>query len=1360
MYDPDSPEDDWEWIEIYNNSAGTIDLTGYVVDNIDVSAHSIANISGGSIPMGESAVLYNADDINTTDFEDAWAPDINLIAVTNWAAMELGNDGDQLGIWASFPDYSGDHQTHANAINSVDYGAVNFPDPVGSSIYLTDLGLNNTDGNNWVSSTDDGSTPIGTGRQSKVAGTTNSGLDIGSPKPDVVVTSVDVPAAATYSQGEALEFVVNFSATVFVDFTFGTPFIPITIGSSVVEANYVPAAAAPQATFSYTVEAGDLDTDGIEVGAAIDPNGGTLQDDVGGKDIIPDLNNAGSTSGVLVDGVGPEVVSILRELPMQEFTNGDELFFRVTFNEDVAVPLDVSDFTLSGTSNGTINSVTAVTTNTVFDVEVIEVTQEGILDIDPLTSITDTEGNPFNGVITNEETFTIDQTAPVATVDNLITNDPTPELTGTIDDPDATIKVSVSGSTLFTATNKMDGTWTLPDDALAPPLGTGTHDVVLTGDDPAENGFNETFLDAIEVDLVVPMITVDNLITTDNTPELTGTIDDPSATIQVQVDGGTLFPATNNGDGTWTLPDNTITPPLPDGTFDVMAAATDAAENVGTDLSMDELTVDTTVPMVTVSSIEPDPTTNTTFDVTIDFTEPVSGFDISDIEVTNATLSNFSGATNPTFTVDVSPLLPGTVSVEVPADVAVDLIGNGNTASNVLTREFQSDRPTVAITSAESDPTNADPFSVTITFSEEVMNFVAGDIMVSNGTAPNLNISDNIVFTADISASVDGLVTVDVPENVAQDLSGNGNFAAAATFSITFDGTSPAVTISSTATDPTNLSPIPVTIDFDENVTGFEESDIMVTNGATSGFVMVSPNEYTVDVTPAADGTVTVDVPQNSAQDNAGNGNTAATTFSIESDRTAPTVTLSSTAPDPTEDAPIPITITFSEPVLNFVQGDLMVTNGTLSNFSGSGADYTADIDPSAPGTVTVDLPVNSARDVAENGNTAATFSIEFQGETPDTTDPVVTLSSSSSDIIFQPEFSVSIAFNETITGFELTDINVTNGTASNFMAISSAEYSVDITAIDFGLVTVTVPAGVAQDGAGNGNQAGSISRTYEQDATPPAITLSSNTGNPTNQDPIQFRIVFDEDIVGFESSDLMITNGNLLVITSPNPNEYFADVQPTTDGEVILSIPAGSVQDQAGNDNEAVSLSVTFDGTGPEIEISASPLSDGDYELTFSFSEPVQGFEEADIEVTNGEITAFELIDNISGSANISSTISSGDVTVSISAGTFTDIAGNDNEDPTTLIITITGTDFQELADVEIYPNPAVNYLSLEFGKATDFSSMKVEIYDIFGNRRLSLLPAYRSLRIDVRTYQSGIYLLRISDGRKLRIEKFQVVR
>lgn len=94
--------------------------------------------------------------------------------------------------------------------------------------------------------------------------------------------------------------------------------------------------------------------------------------------------------------------------------------------------------------------------------------------------------------------------------------------------------------------------------------------------------------------------------------------------------------------------------------------------------------------------------------------------------------------------------------------------------------------PTVSIMSSETGPTGVSPIPVTITFSEAVTGFALGDISVGNGNASNLQTSDNITFTVDVTPVTTGTVTVDVAANVATDGAGNDN-TAAAQFSIMFD---------------------------------------------------------------------------------------------------------------------------------------------------------------------------------------------------------------------------------------------------------------------------------------------------------------------------------------------------------------------------------------------------------------------------------------------------------------------------------------------------------------------------------------------------------------------------------------------
>ena len=120
--------------------------------------------------------------------------------------------------------------------------------------------------------------------------------------------------------------------------------------------------------------------------------------------------------------------------------------------------------------------------------------------------------------------------------------------------------------------------------------------------------------------------------------------------------------------------------------------------------------------------------------------------------------------------------------------------------------------------------------------------------------------------------------------NVLEDAAGNdmASFDTAgsitATNSSTVDTLQPTVLI----TGPTGVvtTAFSVTITFSENVTNFDASDVVVTHGAKSSFTG-SGTSYSVVITPQVGSLVTVAVGANAAQDNAGNGNVAATSLTV-----------------------------------------------------------------------------------------------------------------------------------------------------------------------------------------------------------------------------------------------------------------------------------------------------------------------------------------------------------------------------------------------------------------------------------------------------------------------------------------------
>ncbi len=163
---------------------------------------------------------------------------------------------------------------------------------------------------------------------------------------------------------------------------------------------------------------------------------------------------------------------------------------------------------------------------------------------------------------------------------------------------------------------------------------------------------------------------------------------------------------------------------------------------------------------------------------------------------------------------------------------------------------------------------------------------------------------------------------------------------------------------------------------------------------------------------------------------------------------TPPLVTISSGVPDITNQKPISVTITFNEIVTGFEDGDITVGNGTVENFSGSGADYTADIIPSADGFVTVDIAAGAAQDAGGNFNTEAPqLLFKYDGTAPS----VYSITPVEGSVDVQVSGNVIISFSEemdissgtiTLTPSAGSAITLTGGTWSGGNTVLTVSYS------------------------------------------------------------------------------------------------------------------------------------------------------------------------------------------------------------------------------------------------------------------------------------------------------------------------------
>ncbi|MBG8554970.1 Ig-like domain-containing protein [Hymenobacter guriensis] len=297
---------------------------------------------------------------------------------------------------------------------------------------------------------------------------------------------------------------------------------------------------------------------------------------------------------------------------------------------------------------------------------------------------------------------------------------------------------------------------------------------------------------------------------------------------------------------------------------------------------------------------------------------------------------------------------------------------NSNAYSTFTSAAFSVTAPalTASISSTAPNPTSTAPIPVTVTFSQSVTDFTASDVAVTNGSMANFA-GSGTTYTFVVAPNGDGAVTVNVPANSAFDANNTGN-AAASQFSITYEQaqtaapviTSPAngsITNQSVSISGTAPAGSSVRVYVSQNGGAFQTFTLAATAGGTFSSAALPPATYQAYATAQSPG-------------EAVSGQTATITFTV--DQTAPTVTLSSSTAasgSSTSTSPFAFTATFSESVTGFVAGDLLVTNGTVSSFAGSGTTYTFNVTPTTPGTATtVTVFGNSSQDAASNGNAAS----------------------------------------------------------------------------------------------------------------------------------------------------------------------------------------------------------------------------------------------------------------------------------------------------------------------------------------------------------------------------------------------------
>ncbi|XZV53702.1 BapA/Bap/LapF family large adhesin [Acinetobacter baumannii] len=1061
-----------------------------------------------------------------------------------------------------------------------------------------------------------------------------------------------------------------------------------------------------------------------------------------------------------VDATAPTLAITTDDLALAA---GEDANITFTFSEAVA-GFDVSDITVVG---GTLTGLTTtdnITWTAVFTPDGTG-TAPSIAVADG--SYTDVAGNLGTGdVLDGTDGFIVDLVAPVVTFADVSTNDTTPALTGTIDDPAATVVVTVDGVD-YPAVNNGDGTWTLADNTL-PVLADGPHTVSVTATDVAGNvstpvtgtvtvdataptlaittddlalaagedaNITFTFSEAVAgfdvsditvvggtltgltttdnitwtavftpdgtgtapsiavadgsytdlagnlgtgdvldgtdgfiVDLVAPVVTFADVSTNDTTPALTGTIDDPAATVVVTVDG-VDYPAVNNGDGTWTLADNTL-PVLADGPHTVSVTATDVAGNVSTPVT-GTVTVDATAPTLAITTDDLALAAGEDANITFTFSEAVAGFDVSDITVVGGTLTGLTTTDNITWTAVFTPDGTGTApSIAVADGSYTDVAGNLGTG-DVLdgTDGFIVDLVAPVVTFADVSTNDTTP-ALTGTIDDPAATVV---VTVDGVDYPAVNNGDGTWTLADNTLPVlaDGPHTVSV---TATDVA--GNVSTPVTGTVTVDATAPTLAIT---TDDLALAAgedANITFTFSEAVAGFDVSDITVVGGTLTGLTTTDNITWTAVFTPDGTGTApSIAVADGSYTDLAGNlgtGDVLDGTDGFVVDIVPPTLAITTDDLALAAGESANITFTFSEAVTGFDVSDIAVVGGTLGALTTTdNITWTAVFTPDGTGTApSISVADNTYTDLAGNLGTGDVLD-GTDGFVVDIVPPTLAITTDDLALAAGETANITFTFSEAVTGFDVSDIAVVGGTLGALTTTDNITWTAVFTPDGTGTApSISVADNTYTDLAGNLGTGDVLDGTdgFVVDIIPPTLAITTDDLALAAGETANITFTFSEAVTGFDVSDIAVVGGTLGALTTTDNITWTAVFTPDGTGTApSISVADNTYTDLAGN----LGTGDVLDGTDgfvvdivpPTLAITTDDLALAAGEsanITFTFSEAVAGFDANDITLVGGTLSALVTTDNITWTAVFTPDGTGTAPSIAVADGSYTDLAGN----------------------------------------------------------------------------------------------------
>lgn len=709
-------------------------------------------------------------------------------------------------------------------------------------------------------------------------------------------------------------------------------------------------------------------------------------------------------------------------------------------------------------------------------------------------------------------------------------------------------------------------------------------------------------------------------------------------------------PMTSDGGTTWTA---TLTP----------ATGTTAATNVvhvdasglvsvwgykgmGS-LDSSNYVVDTQIPTATIAIADTVLKAGETTDVTITFSEAVTGLTNADLTIENGALSPLStsdGGVTWTATFTPSANVADAANVITLANAGLqDLNGNAGAGTTVSANyEVSTVRPAVvSLTLSDLSFTAGETARLDFQFSEAVTGLTLDDLRADGGALSDLATSDGGVSW---SATYTPFADTERPANRitvystgVTNAAGNAGLNQLQTPSFPVDTRRPTATI---ALDDSALAvgeTAHVTITFSEPVIGFSNADLTVQNATISALATSDNITYTATLTPSVGVTAATNVitlANGGVTDGAGNANMGAVSANYAIDSEVPTATITMGATNLMAGQTTTVTIAFSEAVTGFTSADLTVQSGTLGTLETSdggrtwSATFTPNTGVSAPNN-NITLDNTGIADLAGNVGVGTTV---FPNYGVYTVRPTASIAVANTALKAGDTSLVTITFSEPVTGLAANDFTVANGALSGLSSSDGITWTATLTptaGATAGTNAIHLDTTGVANSLGNTGSGTVSSNNYTVDTARPAATITMSDSALKAGETSLVTITFAEAVTGLTIGALGAPNGVLSGLTTADNITYTATYTPAankTAATNAITFDNSLVLDTAGNSGTGTSSSANFtiDTAVPTAAITMvdTNLKAGEASLvTIAFSEAVTGLGMEDLSFGNGSL-------------------------------------------------------------------------------------------------------------------------------------------